>query len=175
MGDHVEEPLLFAALPGLELHERLAGRLRRSLEGFQLPVLGLQERLDLVLDGLDAALAVGPQLLDLALLGRLEGVERLVPEHPVLEHVLDRDLGRFQGGQDRGGPDLAAQGLEVLALQHLRDLVHPVAVERSEEHTSELQSLAYLVCRLLLEKKNTNKTTSTKLGMRNLLHYSHLC
>src|SRR2546425_8486763 len=30
---------------------------------------------------------------------------------------------------------------------------------RSEEHTSELQSLAYLVCRLLLEKK---KTTSRK-------------
>src|SRR2546425_2130074 len=27
------------------------------------------------------------------------------------------------------------------------------AVHRSEEHTSELQSLAYLVCRLLLEKK----------------------
>src|SRR5687767_15494493 len=27
-------------------------------------------------------------------------------------------------------------------------------VTRSEEHTSELQSLAYLVCRLLLEKKN---------------------
>src|SRR2546425_2145883 len=26
-------------------------------------------------------------------------------------------------------------------------------LERSEEHTSELQSLAYLVCRLLLEKK----------------------
>src|SRR5687767_15643295 len=33
-----------------------------------------------------------------------------------------------------------------------------VAVElsRSEEHTSELQSLAYLVCRLLLEKKKNN-------------------
>src|SRR2546425_7423259 len=27
-------------------------------------------------------------------------------------------------------------------------------LSRSEEHTSELQSLAYLVCRLLLEKKN---------------------
>src|SRR5687767_15704155 len=27
-------------------------------------------------------------------------------------------------------------------------------LRRSEEHTSELQSLAYLVCRLLLEKKN---------------------
>src|SRR5205823_14711187 len=29
-----------------------------------------------------------------------------------------------------------------------------VLPRRSEEHTSELQSLAYLVCRLLLEKKN---------------------
>src|SRR2546425_7928520 len=28
---------------------------------------------------------------------------------------------------------------------------------RSEEHTSELQSLAYLVCRLLLEKKKKDK------------------
>src|SRR2546425_8691286 len=33
-------------------------------------------------------------------------------------------------------------------------------VYRSEEHTSELQSLAYLVCRLLLEKK--------KIGMKKL-------
>src|SRR2546425_8218017 len=32
---------------------------------------------------------------------------------------------------------------------------------RSEEHTSELQSLAYLVCRLLLEKKKTISTTSS--------------
>src|SRR2546425_1900765 len=30
-----------------------------------------------------------------------------------------------------------------------------VAVGRSEEHTSELQSLAYIVCRLLLEKKKS--------------------
>src|SRR2546425_9409300 len=30
--------------------------------------------------------------------------------------------------------------------------------ERSEEHTSELQSLAYLVCRLLLEKKILKRT-----------------
>src|SRR5205823_8110649 len=34
-------------------------------------------------------------------------------------------------------------------IQKLRVVVH----YRSEEHTSELQSLAYLVCRLLLEKK----------------------
>src|SRR2546425_8445352 len=30
---------------------------------------------------------------------------------------------------------------------------------RSEEHTSELQSLAYLVCRLLLEKKKIKRKT----------------
>src|SRR3712207_7803810 len=36
---------------------------------------------------------------------------------------------------------------------------------RSEEHTFELQSRQYLVCRLLLEKKkNTNTQTSTALG-----------
>src|SRR5262245_65770399 len=33
----------------------------------------------------------------------------------------------------------------------------PVTFSRSEEHTSELQSLRHLVCRLLLEKKNTTK------------------
>src|SRR2546425_9690237 len=33
------------------------------------------------------------------------------------------------------------------------------AGERSEEHTSELQSLAYLVCRLLLEKKKKTEYT----------------
>ena len=33
--------------------------------------------------------------------------------------------------------------------------------QRSEEHTSELQSQAYLVCRLLLEKKKINKKKKT--------------
>src|SRR5687767_15400973 len=37
---------------------------------------------------------------------------------------------------------------------HLRDRRFLRRDDRSEEHTSELQSLAYLVCRLLLEKKN---------------------
>src|SRR3712207_6923326 len=32
---------------------------------------------------------------------------------------------------------------------------------RSEEHTSELQSRQYLVCRLLLEKKKNDSTTTT--------------
>src|SRR3712207_8954417 len=34
-------------------------------------------------------------------------------------------------------------------------------VPRSEEHTSELQSRQYLVCRLLLEKKNNNLHSTT--------------
>src|SRR2546425_8879442 len=45
-------------------------------------------------------------------------------------------------------PDLW-QAVRDLRDHHLRDLYR----SRSEEHTSELQSLAYLVCRLLLEKK----------------------
>src|SRR5687767_15752705 len=35
---------------------------------------------------------------------------------------------------------------------------------RSEEHTSELQSLAYLVCRLLLEKKKQRTKPRTQTG-----------
>src|SRR5712672_3943470 len=38
----------------------------------------------------------------------------------------------------------------------------PPPAGRSEEHTSELQSLAYLVCRLLLEKKKKTNITHTK-------------
>src|SRR2546423_11690507 len=45
--------------------------------------------------------------------------------------------------------------------RHLEVELDAVGVLRSEEHTSELQSLAYLVCRLLLEKKkNTTQQTS---------------
>src|SRR3712207_7839851 len=49
----------------------------------------------------------------------------------------------------------------------LRGVVHrpaaqgPAAV-RSEEHTSELQSRQYLVCRLLLEKKNADRESVTQ-------------
>src|SRR2546425_4566049 len=40
---------------------------------------------------------------------------------------------------------------------------HPhVLTLRSEEHTSELQSLAYLVCRLLLEKKKKKRKSQKK-------------
>src|SRR5258705_5931942 len=38
--------------------------------------------------------------------------------------------------------------------------------ERSEEHTSELQSLRHLVCRLLLEKKKTKRAQQKMAGYR---------
>src|SRR5229473_2802352 len=51
-----------------------------------------------------------------------------------------------RGSGSRRGPPRRAKRC---GRRHLRG-----AGRRSEEHTSELQSLAYLVCRLLLEKKN---------------------
>src|SRR5947209_14074702 len=52
-----------------------------------------------------------------------------------------RELSRYRGGAAAPHQELES------AVHHLR----------SEEHTSELQSRQYLVCRLLLEKKKTNK------------------
>src|SRR3712207_8797273 len=46
---------------------------------------------------------------------------------------------------------------ETLAALEAWLAIHP---ERSEEHTSELQSRQYLVCRLLLEKKYNSSTIS---------------
>src|SRR2546425_8913338 len=43
----------------------------------------------------------------------------------------------------------------------------PAFDERSEEHTSELQSLAYLVCRLLLEKKKMKNTNYNYTEIKN--------
>src|SRR3712207_7286841 len=71
--------------------------------------------------------------------------------------VDDEDiaLGVGQAGAHLG--DLLGQPLDLasvsLVVEHS---VGVLVVERSEEHTSELQSRQYLVCRLLLEKKKTN-------------------
>src|SRR5207253_9203820 len=48
---------------------------------------------------------------------------------------------------------------DAIGLSSVAGLLHPVRrpKRRSEEHTSELQSRGHLVCRLLLEKKKTNK------------------
>src|SRR3712207_8978634 len=65
-----------------------------------------------------------------------------------------------------GVTDEAAEGFRdrLLCARVAQDAVHDpsevVPGRRSEEHTSELQSRQYLVCRLLLEKKkNTNNNT----------------
>src|SRR2546425_8719957 len=62
-------------------------------------------------------------------------------------------------------PKLVAQITAAAATRYdatAADVKDKVAmVQRSEEHTSELQSLAYLVCRLLLEKKKNKKKISS--------------
>src|SRR2546425_5709922 len=93
-----------------------------------------------------------------------------------MRHILV-DEARRRGAQKRGGrvdavpledgataavdrsPDLVAvdRALERLEAADPR-LGRIVELRRSEEHTSELQSLAYLVCRLLLEKKKNTKS-----------------
>src|SRR2546425_3772112 len=63
----------------------------------------------------------------------------LVPCHQIIREI------RFQ----LSSGSITKDSYELLA-DSGRDL------KRSEEHTTELQSLAYLVCRLLLEKKKKN-------------------
>src|SRR2546429_5612610 len=71
----------------------------------------------------------------------------LIDRHdtPLLFRYLDEILGFRDGGGERLVDDDVATGEEAL----LRD--------RSEEHTSELQSRLHPVCRLLLEKKQHNR------------------
>src|SRR3712207_7768578 len=51
-----------------------------------------------------------------------------------------------------------------IGLANTRELLQTSngSTARSEEHTSELQSRQYLVCRLLLEKKKKNKVSSVQ-------------
>src|SRR3712207_7249796 len=55
-------------------------------------------------------------------------------------------------GESAGARDVVHRRIDLPRRQHL-ELLRPDGVRRSEEHTSELQSRQYLVCRLLLEKK----------------------
>src|SRR3712207_8428896 len=72
-----------------------------------------------------------------------------------LVQAVEVNLGlRGDGLLGRRGHDVAALTLDLLACEFRLPLVAFAALARSEEHTSELQSRQYLVCRLLLEKKN---------------------
>src|SRR3712207_7541770 len=54
-------------------------------------------------------------------------------------------------------------GYAIHGTPHVRSLGRPAShgcIRRSEEHTSELQSRQYLVCRLLLEKKKKKSNSS---------------
>src|SRR5262245_62496885 len=74
--------------------------------------------------------------------------------------TLFRSARREALGDDVGDCYQPLRDLETLGMAK-----RLVAISRSEEHTSELQSLRHLVCRLLLEKKKKkkNKKHSDKL------------
>src|SRR2546425_4166185 len=65
----------------------------------------------------------------------------------------DEALNQFERFLSAAGPRAGLVELLADRPELLTGLVRVCAGGRSEEHTSELQSLAYLVCRLLLEKK----------------------
>src|SRR3712207_7609781 len=66
---------------------------------------------------------------------------------------IERRLGEGEDGRDAAG-----RILQLFAPESPVFASEAVAQLRSEEHTSELQSRQYLVCRLLLEKKKTINT-----------------
>src|SRR2546425_3609447 len=86
----------------------------------------------------------------------------LFPYTTLFRSVLDDEHGHVTAA------DLAEQRHEPLLLgagharRRLVEQQQPRARGRSEEHTSELQSLAYLVCRLLLEKKKNKLSLSRR-------------
>src|SRR5437899_5411959 len=76
--------------------------------------------------------------------------------------TLFRSSGlRSRGRRGRSRPHALRGAQSPLRLGERRRLLALAAVHRSEEHTSELQSLRHLVCRLLLEKKKKINTNST--------------
>src|SRR3989441_12687023 len=69
-----------------------------------------------------------------------------------LARVLRLKAGDTVIAADGAGPDVTVR-LEDVGETGTGTVLGVARTDRSEEHTSELQSLAYLVCRLLLEKK----------------------
>src|SRR5688572_30846941 len=74
--------------------------------------------------------------------------------------------GPMTGGRRSAGPP--THGL--LELDR-----HVPGAQRSEEHTSELQSQSNLVCRLLLEKKNCMRHLSKRINLHSTVYATDLC
>src|SRR3989441_8543179 len=72
-------------------------------------------------------------------------------------------LGHGDRAARRWGQRRPLVRIEALVVAHHSR--NPLGGVRSEEHTSELQSLAYLVCRLLLEKKKKIKHSLSQLPL----------
>src|SRR5438093_8183466 len=68
--------------------------------------------------------------------------------------------------------DLLAVVQTTLGMSRATDEKMPEPSARSEEHTSELQSLTNLVCRLLLEKKKTINNTCKKYAKQQKINAS---
>src|SRR3712207_8336809 len=70
-------------------------------------------------------------------------------------------LGKERRGEQRGPQRAAAHRMKVRkrTLPRASEIISATSTARSEEHTSELQSRQYLVCRLLLEKKKTTRNS----------------
>src|SRR5438045_5764629 len=77
-----------------------------------------------------------------------------------LQHEVSATIRRLEGrlkSLASEGNTASNKAIATQIRQRLADLT-----PRSEEHTSELQSLRHLVCRLLLEKKKKKKKTNIK-------------
>src|SRR5437879_9401079 len=96
----------------------------------QTSTLSLHDALPIWNTECDIAL-VGPELISAA--GSKPAIK---------ENVAHRVRSKHPGGADAAQYDIAFGGYMS---------AHQSALDRSEEHTSELQSPMYLVCRLLLE------------------------
>src|SRR3989441_9634080 len=107
----------------------------------------------LVVDKAQQLAAAGRHAEVVSYLGARKGTELAdSPSLALLYGTAQARLGRH------------AEGLRWVdvALDQARKLEEPAVEARSEEHTSELQSLAYLVCRLLLEKKKKKLDSDTR-------------
>src|SRR3712207_7548403 len=77
---------------------------------------------------------------------------------------ISRSSGQVGGGAGPGGAGAAVREVAVEIGRGHPERLTVEARGRSEEHTSELQSRQYLVCRLLLEKKTVHSINTHLLN-----------